>query len=233
MSTWALDVHRAARVEAAHGGQVLITGATHDLVRSALPDGVSLRDMGEHRLRDLERPEHLYQIVVSGLNSDFAPLRTMSVRLDLLPRDLTSFVGRDNELAQATGLLRDTRLLTLTGPGGTGKTRLAVELARHMEANFRDGAAFVPLAPIRDPFWSVHDPSVPWTRRPTGDARHRDGNGADAHVASVARPRQLEQLLEFSATPGTTSRGNPIAQAPGDSRSPLRISGEQEFAVPR
>ena len=72
-----LDVHRAARVEAAaHGGQVLITGATRDLVRSALPDGVSLRDMGEHRLRDLERLEHLYQLVVQGLNNDFAPLRT-------------------------------------------------------------------------------------------------------------------------------------------------------------
>ena len=229
-----LDVHRAARVEAAaHGGQVLITGATRDLVRSTLPDGVTLRDMGEHRLRDLERPEHLYQLVVTGLINDFAPLRTMSVRLDLLPRDLTSFIGRDTELARLSGLLRETRLLTLTGPGGTGKTRLAVEAARRAESTLADGAAFVALASIRDPML------VGSTIRQALSLAEEPGTSAIDTVIQQMRTSQallvldnLEQLPEASPTLAQLLEGTASLKLLVTSRSPLHISGEQEFPVP-
>jgi predicted ATPase/class 3 adenylate cyclase len=229
-----LDVHRAARVEAAaHGGQVLITGATRDLVRSALPEGVSLRDMGEHRLRDLERPEHLYQLVVSGLANDFGPLRTMSVRLDLLPRDLTSFVGRDNEMARVIELLRDTRLLTLTGPGGTGKTRLAVEAARRAESSMPDGAAFVALASIRDPMLVGST-----IRQALGLAEEPGTSGIDTVIQQMRTTRallvldNLEQLPEASPTLAKLLEGTVSLKLLATSRSPLHISGEQEFPVP-
>jgi len=229
-----LDVHRAARVEAAaHGGQVLITGATYDLVRSVLPDGVSLRDMGEHRLRDLDRPEHLYQLVVSGLNNDFAPLRTMSVRLDMLPRDLTSFIGRADEVAQVTRLLRGTRLLTLTGPGGTGKTRLAVEAARQLESELRDGAAFVPLAPIRDPMLvgSTIRQSLGLTEQPGTP-------GIETVIDQMRTSRallvldNLEQLLDSAPLLARLLEETQALKLLVTSRAPLRISGEQEFPVP-
>ncbi|HEY5489117.1 MAG TPA: hypothetical protein VIK00_04690, partial [Candidatus Limnocylindrales bacterium] len=229
-----LDVHRAARVEAAaHGGQVLITGSTRDLVRSALPDGVSLRDMGEHRLRDLERREHLYQLVLGGLTNDFAPLRTMSVRLDLLPRDLTSFVGRGTELVRLTELLRDTRLVTLTGPGGTGKTRLAIEAARRAESALPDGAAFVALAPIRDPMLVGST-----IRQALGLAEEPGTSGIDTVIQQMRSTQallvldNLEQLPAASPTLAQLLEGTVSLKLLVTSRSPLHISGEQEFPVP-
>ncbi|HYM52704.1 MAG TPA: adenylate/guanylate cyclase domain-containing protein, partial [Candidatus Dormibacteraeota bacterium] len=120
-----LDVHRAARIAGAgHGGQVLISAATSALVEGALPESVALRELGEHRLKDLSRPERLSVLVVEGLPADFPPLATLNAVPNNLPTQLTSFLGRDREIADARQLLIDGRLLTLTGPGGTGKTRL-------------------------------------------------------------------------------------------------------------
>jgi predicted ATPase/class 3 adenylate cyclase len=147
-----IDVHRAARIAAAgHGGQVLLSDATRGLVEHDLPNGVSIRDLGDHRLKDIVHPEHLFDLVIEGLPSDFPALRTLDARPNNLPLQLTSFVGRADEIAETIRLLGEHRLVTLTGPGGTGKTRLALQVATELLPSFSDGAFFVDLAPIVDP----------------------------------------------------------------------------------
>jgi predicted ATPase/class 3 adenylate cyclase len=149
-----LDVHRAARISSAgHGGQVLISQATRELLADDLLCEVELRDLGEHRLKDLTRPQRLFQLVIPGLPVDFPPLRTLGIPATNLPVQLTGFIGRRQELAEARTLLErpEVRLLTLTGPGGTGKTRLAVQVAAGLQEGFPDGVVFVPLGSINDP----------------------------------------------------------------------------------
>jgi hypothetical protein len=111
-----------------HGGQVLLSGATYELVRDALPPEVGLRDLGEHRLKDLTRPERIFQALIPGLPTDFPPLKTLDQRRHNLPVQPTALIGREREVAEVRRRLLDpqTRLLTLTGPGGIGKTRLAL-----------------------------------------------------------------------------------------------------------
>jgi predicted ATPase/class 3 adenylate cyclase/DNA-binding CsgD family transcriptional regulator len=147
-------VHQAARImSAGHGGQVLLSQATRELVEHNLPDGVALQDMGKHRLKDLQRPSHLYQLVITGLPSDFPPLKTLSTHPNNLPIQLTPFIGREKEVTAVGQLLRreEVPLVTLTGPGGTGKTRLALQVAAELSDLFADGIYFVDLAPISDP----------------------------------------------------------------------------------
>ena len=146
------DIVRAARIAAAgNGGQVLVSDATESLVRDALPSGLALRDLGEHRFKDLVRPQRLFQLVIDGLPENFPPLRTLDATPNNLPSQVTSFVGRQRELATALALLSTSRLLTLTGAGGTGKTRLALHLAADVLDRFPDGAWLVELAPVTDP----------------------------------------------------------------------------------
>ena len=114
---------------AGHGGQILLSLATEELVRDHLPADVALRDMGERRLKDLIRPERVYQVVAPGLCADFPPLKTLDARPNNLPLQLTSFIGREKEIAELKALLVKTRLLTLTGSGGCGKTRLCLQVA--------------------------------------------------------------------------------------------------------
>jgi class 3 adenylate cyclase len=122
-----VDVNRAARVAGlAHGGQVLLSDATRALVEGSLPQGVSLRSLGEFELKDLARSERLFQLVIHGLSSDFPPLRRVDRAAGNIPDPISSFIGREAELAELSTLVRHKRLVTLTGPGGTGKTRLAV-----------------------------------------------------------------------------------------------------------
>jgi len=140
-------------MSAAHGGQVLLSQVTRELVEHTLPDGVALRDMDEHRLKDLQRPSHLYQLVIAGLPRDFPPLKTLSTHPNNLPIQPTPFIGREKEVTAVGQLLRreDVRLVTLTGPGGTGKTRLALQVAAELSDLFTDGIYLVDLAPISDP----------------------------------------------------------------------------------
>src|SRR5205814_10282516 len=147
-----IDVNRAARVAAAgHGGQVLLTAATATLARSDLADTAALRDLGEFRLKDLANPEHIYQLVISGCPADFPPLRTLDRIRTFLPPQPSTFIGRAREIAEGQRLLERARLVTLTGPGGTGKTRLSLRIAEESAEAFGDGTFFVPLAPISDP----------------------------------------------------------------------------------
>ncbi len=145
-------VNRAARVTtAAHGGQVLATQAVAELVRDGLPDGIRLRDLGTVRLRDLLTPERVYQVEHDDLPRDFPALRTLEAIPNNLPQQLTTFIGRERELAAVKEALEGTRLLTLFGIGGVGKTRLSLQVAADVVASYPDGVWFVELAPIGDP----------------------------------------------------------------------------------
>jgi predicted ATPase/class 3 adenylate cyclase len=142
-------VNRAARLRAiAHGGQTVLSRSTWELVQDRLPDGVTIRDMGEHGLKDLTRPEHVYQLCVAGLPDDFPALKSLDSVPNNLPIQLTDFVGRQTELADAKRLLAQTRLLTILASGGSGKTRLAIQVAADINTEFPDGVFFISLAEI-------------------------------------------------------------------------------------
>ena len=227
------DVHRAARVAgAAHGGQVLVSETTRALASLALPDGVSLRDLGQHRLKDLQ-PQALAQLVIDGLPADFPAVRSLDLRPNNLPLQLTSFVGRDRELRAVTDLVARTRVLTLTGPGGTGKTRLALQLAAQVSDDFPDGTWFVPLEPLRDP-----DLVLPTVAR-TIAVFPRPGEAAiDALAAAIGERRMFlvldnfEQVVEAAGDVAGLLRACSGLQVVVTSRAALRIAGEQEYPVP-
>ena len=143
-------VNRAARLRAiAHGGQTVISGSTWELVRDALPDYVVAKDMGDHALKDLTRPEHVYQLSTDGHPADFPPLASLDAVPNNLPQQVTEFVGRTNELEHAKDLLTKTRLLTILAPGGTGKTRLAIQAAADVTSDYPDGVFFISLAEVQ------------------------------------------------------------------------------------
>ena len=135
----------------AYGGQVLLSNSTAELLRDQLPAGVSLRDMNEHRLKGLSHPEHLWQLVAPGLMTEFPPLKSLTTVPNNLPLQLTSFVGREKEIADIKGLLNSARLITLTGSGGTGKTRLSQEVGAEELSSFANGVWLIELAPLSDP----------------------------------------------------------------------------------
>ena len=146
------EVSRAARIAAAaHGGQVLVSDTTESLVRDLLAPGLALQELGEHRFKDLVRPQRIYQLLIEGLPDSFPPLRSLDATPNNLPTQTTTFIGRERELASAVERLETTRLLTLTGPGGSGKTRLALHLAADLLDRYPDGVWLVELAPVTDP----------------------------------------------------------------------------------
>ena len=144
-------LNRASRImDAARGGQVLLSASAASLVRSFLPSDHGLDDLGEHRLKDLGEPEHLHQLTGPDLTADFGPVRSMGLRPNNLPVQLTSFVGREHELTEVVGLIGENRIVTLTGVGGVGKTRLAIQAAAESVDVFRDGVWLVELAPLSE-----------------------------------------------------------------------------------
>ena len=196
-----------------------------------LPDGVSLRDLGEHRLKDFEEGKHLHQLVIEGLPADFPPLKTLGVPTNL-PVRLTSFVGRQREIAEITGHLESRRLLTLTGPGGTGKTRLALSLGSEVLDRFPDGVYFVELAPITDPQLVA---SVIGSTLRLGKEGHTP---LLETLKSELRDRtallildNFEQVIDASPTVAELLRAAPHLKILVTSREPLRIAGEQEVPV--
>jgi len=228
-----VDVHRAARIGAAgHGGQVLLSSATVALVETGLPSGVRLRDLGEHRLKDLLRPEHLFELVVEGLPSAFPPIRTLGGPSFDLPIALSSLVGRDTDLEATQQLLAHARLVTVTGPGGTGKTRLVQEVARLTAGGFSGGATFVPLEALRDaeliPAAILH-------------ALHLDTATSvppRARVVDYFAERQallvLDNLEQMSGA-GTVIRdllgASPGLKVLASSQAALHVAGEQQFQL--
>jgi predicted ATPase/class 3 adenylate cyclase len=228
-----VDINRAARIAAvAHGGQILVSDSTRALAERNLPPGASFRDMGRHRLKDLEQPEHLFQLAAEGLAEDFPPLASAEARPGNLPVRLTSFVGREPELAELERLIADARLLTLSGPGGTGKTSLAVELARRLESHFPDGVWFVPLDAVSDPdlVASAIVGTIPLAEPGRRSPKQR-------LVEDLAGRKLLlvldnfEQVVEAGALVGELLRSCPEPRFVVTSRAMLRISGEQEYEV--
>jgi len=229
-----IDVNRAARVAAAgHGGQVLITEATATLARADLGDGLSLRDLGEFRLKDLARPERLYQLVITGAASDFPPVRSLDRTATFLPSQPTSFIGRAREIAEGQRLLEGARLITLTGPGGTGKTRLSLRIAEESAEGFGDGTYFVPLAPISDPelvpSTIAHSLGVQVTGSEMPLRRVLD-HVKDKRILLVLD--NFEQILPAASIVGQLLGASAGLKVIASSRAPLRIAGEQEFPVP-
>src|SRR5919106_6134891 len=229
-----VDLHRAARIASAgHGGQIVLSNATRALVEPAAPEGVTFRDLGEHRLRDLPSPERLAQAVAEGLPAEFPALRSMDARPNNLPVQLTTFVGRRRELDSVKAAVRDARLLTLTGPGGTGKTRLALKAAGELLPELEDGVFFVPLAAITEP------PLVmPAVAHALGLPEATPGNPTDA-VIDHLRDKELllvtdnfEQVLDAAPEIGQLLTATERIRVLTTSREPLGLSGEREFPVP-
>src|ERR671925_447574 len=142
-------------MSAGHGGQILLSRSVFDLVQERLPNHVQLIDMGERQLKDVFRLEHIYQVVAPDIQSDFPPLNTLETFKHNLPQQLTSFIGREREIDEAKKLLTLTRTLTFTGPGGTGKTRLSLQVAADQIVNFKDGVWWIELAPLADPTYII------------------------------------------------------------------------------
>ena len=229
-----LDIHLAARIAAAgHGGQVLLSDTTRLLVEPGLPDGVSLRDLERHRLKDFERPQHLYDLVIEGLDSTFPEIRTLEARPTNLPGQRTSFVGREREVEEVTALLKETRLVTLTGPGGTGKTRLALKVAADQLDRFADGVFFVDLTPITDP------DLVPSMIAQALLVRDEPGRDLLDTLTDHVRDRHLlivldnsEQVIEAGLAVARLLDSTPGLVVLVTSRVPFHLSGEREFRVP-
>jgi predicted ATPase len=190
-----------------------------------------LRDLGEHRLKDLPEPLRIFDLEIAGIASDFPPIR--SIGKGSLPSELTTFVGREDEVSKVSALLDDARLVTLTGPGGTGKTRLSIEVARSIQDAFTDGAWFVPLEEITDP-----DLVPPAIARVMGVKEEATRPQIDTLVDALAQRRALIVLDNFEQVVGAARHVNrllrdaPLPRILCSSREALRISGEQEFPVP-
>ncbi len=229
-----IDINQAARIAAvAHGGQILMSESTRGLLTTHLPGEVSLRDLGAFRLKDLLAPVHLVQVIVDGLPSEFPAPRTPDAHPNNLPTQLTTFVGRDAELAEAAALLGTTRLLTLTGPGGTGKTRLSLQLAARVSDDFRDGVFFVPLEPIRDPMLVA--PRIAGTVGVTeGGARPIADSLADwlRDRTTLLVLDNFEQVVAAAPMVADLLRAAPAIKMIVTSRAALHVSGEQEYPVP-
>ncbi len=229
------EVNRAARImSAAHGGQVLLSQAIATLARDRMPGGLKLRDLGAARLRGLAAPEHLYQLQHPQLRVQFPALRSLEATPNNLPQQVTSFVGRESELDDVARLLQSTRLLTLYGAGGIGKTRLSLQAAAGVLDRHADGVWFVDLAPLSDPRL------VPQVVASVLGVKETTGRPVIEAVLSYVRDRSLlivldncEHLVAACAEVAhLLLQAGPQVRILASSREPLHVGGEVTYAVP-
>jgi predicted ATPase/class 3 adenylate cyclase len=225
---WGMDVHLAARIgSAAHGGQIVVSAVTGELTQ--LPDHVTLRDLGTHHLKDIPEPERLFQVTIDGLQNDFPPPRTLGTSTSL-PAPATALLGRAPDLARITGLLGrpDVRLVTLTGPGGAGKTRLAIGAAAELTTSFPGGVYFVPLA-------SVTSERVLWTTiAEVLDIPPRERGRVVAYLAQrtlLLVLDNLEQLPDAGKVVAEIVEGAAHVKLVATSRRALGLTGEHQHPV--
>ena len=228
-------LNRVSRLlAAAHGGQILLTLAAEELVRDHLPDGITLRDLGERRLRDLNRPERVFQVVAPDLPSDFPPLRSLEIFPNNLSVQLTTFIGREKEMNEVKRLLGTTHLLTLTGTGGTGKTRLSMQVAADLLDQFPDGVWLIELATLEDADQVA--PAIAAAFR----VRDEPGQELLVTLTNYLRSKKLMLILdncehlvaECARIAETLLRAAPGLQILASSRQPLGIAGERTWPVP-
>jgi predicted ATPase/class 3 adenylate cyclase len=230
-------VNRCARLRAiAHGGQVLLSTATAELVTDELPAGASLKDMGAHRLRDLQRPEQVFQLLHPDLPEAFPRLRSMDNPEvpHNLPQQLTSFIGREREMAEVKRLLGENRLLTLTGAGGTGKSRLALQAAADLMDEYTDGVWLIELAPLADPAL------VPQAVASVLGVKEEPGKPLGQTLIEWLKPKQLlllldnceHLLLECARLTESIIQSCPRVRILATSREALAVPGEQSLRVP-
>lgn len=227
-------LNRIARIlSAGHGGQILLSEATRTLVEGSLPPEASLRDHGQHRLKDLAQPERLFQLVVPGLVDVFPPLRTLDAFPNNLPRQLTSFIGRDREMEDVKRLIRSSALLTLTGLGGSGKTRLALQVAADLVEAFPDGVWLVGLEALADP--ALIPPAIAGTL----GVREEIGRSILDTLVDYLRPRSVLLLLDncehvveaCARVADTLLRACPNLRILATSQERLGVSGEVAYPV--
>lgn len=226
-------VNRAARLRGiAHGGQTLISANTWELVKDNLPPGVSVVDRGEHRLRDLTSPEHVYELSISGLANEFPPLLSLDVTRNNLPVQLTDFVGRP-EVGTIKRLLTETRLVTILAPGGQGKTRSAIQAAAELTHDFPDGVYFVDLAPIDSPRDIAQTAA-----EAIGVALTGDDDLETQLLSHLVHKRQLlifdnfEHVIEGAALVARVLKSGPEVRVLVTSRVKLGITGETVCNLP-
>ncbi|MBK9704909.1 MAG: adenylate/guanylate cyclase domain-containing protein [Betaproteobacteria bacterium] len=227
-------INRTARIMGVgHGGQVLLSASVVDLVRDSLPPELSLRELGAVRLKDLAAPEQVSQLVHPGLAHEFPPLRSLEALPNNLPQQLTSFVGRERELVEAKALLGKTRLLTLLGMGGLGKTRLSLQIGADLLDEFPDGVWFVDLAPITDASL------VPNEAAQVLGVREEPGKPILLTLTAHLKSRKLlvivdncEHLMDACANfANTVLRAVREVRIIATSREALRVPGEQTYPV--
>jgi predicted ATPase/class 3 adenylate cyclase/Tfp pilus assembly protein PilF len=229
-------LNRAARLmEAGHGGQILLSLATEELVRDHLPAGIALRDMGERRLKDLIRPERVFQVIAPDLRTDFPPLKTLDARPNNLPAQTTPFIGREKEIRAIKEQLSNAnvRLLTLSGVGGGGKTRLALQAAADMVDDFEHGVFFVPLAALSDPALVLQ------TIAQAFDVRETAGRQLKEQLKDHLREKQMllaldnfEQVIDAAPLVTDLLSAAPRLKVLVTSREVLRLSAETDYPVP-
>ncbi|MGV3722804.1 MAG: adenylate/guanylate cyclase domain-containing protein, partial [Actinomycetota bacterium] len=228
-------VNRCARLRAvAHGGQTVISGATYELIREALPDGVRARFLGAHRLKDLLRPEQIHQLEHPDLPTQFPPLRSLELIQHNLPVQTTSYVGQERKTHEVQRLVRITPLLTLTGAGGCGKTRLSLQAAAELADAFAEGAWLVELAPVSDPRL------VPQAVASALRVRETAELSLTASLVEFLRHKELLLVLDncehvVAAAASLADELLPSCPRPrilATSREALRIPGESTWEVP-